>query len=364
MIGIVVAAALVVAAGAVGAWVLTRPPSAEAVADDYLRALSKGDLAGIESVVVDGHSRQLDQVGAAFAGAQGYISHYSVELGDERHGHARRMRTQNSAEEHRRRLHPHTTGRPVAGVGLPRIARGSHHDRRLGAVGGVLTGADQPIPLLPAVYPVAAAPSGLLDGKATAVVTTEAPVVVAIAASVSPDAGERATAAGSLRRRLREAGPRGTPAVRPARPLGGGSGFARIDRVSASTRTPWCSSPQTAGRSMPSAARSSPPPPARPAGADIHLPGAMTGRCAAASSSPATRWCSPSAERRESRQTGHREPQPVGEVEDLRAHGIHHLFREVLILMDGVHAKQPGLSIGFAVELSHQAVVVEDRQRK
>ena len=43
MIGIAAAVAVLVAAGGVFAWLLSRPPSAEAVAEDYLRALSEGD---------------------------------------------------------------------------------------------------------------------------------------------------------------------------------------------------------------------------------------------------------------------------------------------------------------------------------
>ena len=53
MVGIVAAAGALVIAGGVAAWILTRPASAESVADQYLRALSRGDASAIHGLLAD-----------------------------------------------------------------------------------------------------------------------------------------------------------------------------------------------------------------------------------------------------------------------------------------------------------------------
>src|SRR4051812_27381533 len=80
MIGIVATVAVLLAAGGVLAWLLARPPSAEAVAEDYLRALSEGDVAGIDGLLVDGTASPATET--AFSGASGYITDYSFDLDD------------------------------------------------------------------------------------------------------------------------------------------------------------------------------------------------------------------------------------------------------------------------------------------
>ena len=80
MIGIVAAAAILVAGGIV-AWLVTRAPTAQAVAEDYLRALSAGDFASIDGLLAEG-GEDVDLAGTAFAGADSYISDYSFEIED------------------------------------------------------------------------------------------------------------------------------------------------------------------------------------------------------------------------------------------------------------------------------------------
>jgi hypothetical protein len=60
------------------------------------------------------------------------------------------------------------------------------------SVGHALVKADAPVALLPAAYPVTAAPQGLLAGESTALVATGTPVMVAVDASLSANATSRA----------------------------------------------------------------------------------------------------------------------------------------------------------------------------
>lgn len=193
VIGIAAAAVVLVVAGGVTAWILTRPPSPEAVAEQYLQALSDGDFAAIEGLLAE-RDDGLDAAGTALAGAADFISDYSFEIGSESDA-ARTVRAEVQLD-----------GEPaVVGFGLVEQDGGW----KIGGdylaslevhttvgdsvrVGGELFPAATPIPLLPAVYPVVAAPAGLVDGEGTAVVSNEAPVTIAIDAAVSPDATARA----------------------------------------------------------------------------------------------------------------------------------------------------------------------------
>jgi hypothetical protein len=192
VVGIVVAAVLVVAGGGAAAWFLTRPPSPQSVADDYLRALSKGDISTIERLLVAG-TADLPQIESAFAGASGHISHYSVTVAG------------SSDAERSARADVELGGSPAV-VGFTLV----QHDgtwkvkdpfgsltatTTLGdsvRVGDALVKTDAPVALLPAAYPVNAAPQGLLTGESTAVVTTGKPVTVAVDAALSPNATSRA----------------------------------------------------------------------------------------------------------------------------------------------------------------------------
>lgn len=188
VIGIVAAAAILVAGG-VAAWFLIRAPSAQAVAEDYLRGLSEGDFASIEGVLAE-RGEDVDLAGTAFAGADSYISDYSFDIED---GASAALS-----------VHADVTlaGLPaVVGFGL--VQEGGRW--KVGAdylaevtiqtsigdsvrVGGALVPAGLPVSLLPAVYPVTAAPAGLVTGESRAVVSNAAPVTASVDATLSPDA--------------------------------------------------------------------------------------------------------------------------------------------------------------------------------
>jgi hypothetical protein len=183
---------LVVAGGGAVAWFLTRPQSPESVADDYLRALSKGDISTIGGMLVAG-TEDLPQIEAAFAGASGHISHYSVTVAGA------------SDAERAARADVELSGSPaVVGFTLVQVDGKWKVKDPFGSltatttlgdsvrVGDALVKADAPVALLPAVYPVTAAPRGLLTGESTAVVATGTPVTVAVDASLSPNATSRA----------------------------------------------------------------------------------------------------------------------------------------------------------------------------
>ncbi|GAA1993129.1 hypothetical protein [Microbacterium pumilum] len=193
VIAIAAAAVVLVVAGGVTAWILTRPPGPEAVAERYLQALSDGDFGTIEGLLAE-RDEGLDAVGAALAGATGFISDYSFQIENESDA-ARTVRADVELD-----------GEPaVVGFGLVQQDGGWKIDGDYLAsleaqtmigdavrVGGELFPAATPIPLLPAVYPVVAAPAGLVVGEGIAVVSNEAPVTVTIDATVSPDATARA----------------------------------------------------------------------------------------------------------------------------------------------------------------------------
>jgi len=189
VIGVVAAAAVLVAAGGVVTWLVTRPPSAEAVAEDYLRALSAGDFASVESLLAAG-SPDLDAVATAFSGADSYISDYSFAL------------EADGADSQQVRADVELGGEPAV-VGFVLVLQDGRWRVTADAlaevtiqtsigdsvrVGGALVPAAVPVALLPAVYPVAAAPAGLVTGETTAVVTNERPVAVSVDAALSPDA--------------------------------------------------------------------------------------------------------------------------------------------------------------------------------
>lgn len=191
IIGIIAAAVVVVAGGAVAAWLLTRPQSPETAAADYLRALSKGDFAAVDAVLVsDSDPARLK---SAFSGASTYISDYSVTISGD----------SDAARTARATVHLGDT-RGVVTFGLVRHGGAWKVTDALGSldakttigdsvtVGGELVKAATPIALLPAVYPVAAAPAGILSGGTSAAVTNEKPVTVTVDAKISPAATQSA----------------------------------------------------------------------------------------------------------------------------------------------------------------------------
>lgn len=189
VIGLVAAVAILAAAGGIAAWLVTRPASPHAVAEDYLRALSVGDFAGIQGLLADGGA-DAGVAGTALAGAESYISDYTFDLEDGAAG--------------TKTVHADVTlaGRPatVGFVLVQQDERWKVGDDYLAVVtiqtsigdsvrvGGALVPVDSPVSLLPAVYPVTAAPAGLVTGESTALVTNESPVTVSVDAALSPDA--------------------------------------------------------------------------------------------------------------------------------------------------------------------------------
>jgi hypothetical protein len=192
MIGIVAAAAILVVAGAALAWLLTRPPSPEAVADDYLRALSEGDVARIESLFTEGGLSPAAE--AAFSGASGYISDYSLDLEDGGSGArtARAEVTLGGGPAIVEFVLTEQDGRWKVGPGALADVTIQTSIGDSVRIGGALVPAARPVALLPAVYPVTAAPAGLITGESSAVVTNEQPVTVAVDATLSPDAAPAA----------------------------------------------------------------------------------------------------------------------------------------------------------------------------
>ncbi len=196
VIGLVAGAAAIVLAAAGGAiWVLTRPPGPEETADAYLRALSEGDADAVVALLQgELPTDDADRITTSFRGASGYLSDYSFELtGDG--GGSRSVRAEVNLGDQ-----PGVVGFALA------LAVGRWHvsadflatievTTTLGdavLIGGALTPVARGATVLPAVYSVQAAPVGLLTGEATAVATTEHPVQLAVAASVTPDATTRA----------------------------------------------------------------------------------------------------------------------------------------------------------------------------
>jgi hypothetical protein len=184
--------AMVLVGGGVLAWLLTRPPSAEAVAEEYLRALSEGDVAGVEGLLAEDSASPVTE--SAFAGASGYISDYSFDLEDSGSGTrtARAEVTLGGEPAIVDFVLTEQDGRWKVGAdALAEVTIQTSIGDSV-RIGGALVPAAEPVPLLPAVYLVTAAPAGLVTGESTAVVTNEQPVTVTVDAILSPDAAPAA----------------------------------------------------------------------------------------------------------------------------------------------------------------------------
>ncbi|HEX5857475.1 MAG TPA: hypothetical protein VFY91_05140 [Microbacterium sp.] len=192
--GLLIALALVAVlaiAAAVG-WALSRPPSAEEAAADYMRALSDGDYETIAAMI----HPSLDAAGAAVAdafagaaygtapeveeitpseGAAGVRA--SLELGGERHTVFFGMELRNGrwavTSDYLALLDVSTTVGDSVWVGDALVPAGE-------------------VSLLPAVYPVSPAPREILTGGTEVAVSNDEPVSVAVDAALADDAGARA----------------------------------------------------------------------------------------------------------------------------------------------------------------------------
>ena len=189
-------AALALAAAGVW-WFTSRPPTAQAAAESYLRALETGDVAAIAGLRDDDLGADAQSlVEEAFAGAASYLSEaeiLEVRAGDDGMAavHAEGLL---GGDRHTLSFTMHDTG---DGWKVTADHLGALQAQTLLAsapagdsvwVGGALAPAATELRLLPAVYEVRAAPRGILKGTATAVVSTDQPIAVTIDAALSPEA--------------------------------------------------------------------------------------------------------------------------------------------------------------------------------
>lgn len=166
LLSVGIAVVLLIAAG-VSLWrSTTTPATAEDAATSYLQALEAGDAGAIDSSgpALSAEAR------AAFSGATEYISNGTVDAVDQRDGTATvDVSFQLGGETHRATL---TLARHDGGWRLDSSGLGTLHASpstgSFVAIGDAVFSADDGIALLPAVYPLLAAPTDLLDGIATA----------------------------------------------------------------------------------------------------------------------------------------------------------------------------------------------------
>lgn len=189
-------AALALAAAGVW-WFTSRPPTAQAAAESYLRALETGDVAAIAGLRDDDLGADAQSlVEEAFAGAASYVSDAEILevragddgvaavqaeglLGGERHTLSFTMRDTGDGWK--------LTGDHLGVLQAETMLTSAPAGDSVW-VGGALAPAATELMLLPAVYEVQAAPRGILAGTATAAVSTDAPVAVTIDAVLSPEA--------------------------------------------------------------------------------------------------------------------------------------------------------------------------------
>lgn len=192
----IVGGVVALAAAAVGIWwFLSRPQTADAAAGEYLRALEAGDYAAIETMAA---SPLDDAVAAAFSGAESHIADprivkldagtdgeatvvAEVVLAGDEHDLTFTLRSSDG-----RWL---VTADSLAAVRIDTTLGGAPGGGDSAWIGGALvpTGAD--IAVLPAVYPVEAAPRGILSGSTTVPVSSDGGVqTVAIDTTLAPEA--------------------------------------------------------------------------------------------------------------------------------------------------------------------------------
>ena len=188
VVGIVAAGAVLIAAAGLVAWLVSRPPSAEAVAEDYLRALAAGDLARVEGLLAE--DQDLGVARTAFSGADSYISDYTFDMDDaDRGSRTVRAEVMLAAE-------PGVLGFvliqqdgrwKVGGDHLAEVTIQTSIGDSV-RIGGALVPAGAPVSLLPAVYTAVAAPADLVTGESSAAVTNERSVAMSVDATLSPNA--------------------------------------------------------------------------------------------------------------------------------------------------------------------------------
>lgn len=184
-----VAVALV--AGGAAWWFLTRAPSADAAASEYVAALAAGDYARVAALLPD-ELRDADDAAAieqAFAGASAYIDAGAVTKDSEAKASAAftaevTLGAETTTLAFTLELNDgewQLTGDHLAAASVTTT---------LGTqvrIGDAVVDAGD-VTLLPAEYPVVAAPTAILAGESTLIATTEAPASVKVDASLAPDA--------------------------------------------------------------------------------------------------------------------------------------------------------------------------------
>lgn len=189
-----VAVALV---GAIAWWALTRPPSVEDAARDYLAALSAGDFAAIDAMRGTDLDEDAERILTdAFAGADAFVAEPRVEdiapdaemtkvrasalIAGERRDVSFALRDDGGTWK--------LTGDYLASLEVTVLAG---TDAPLGDsvwVGDALAPTGSSVLLLPAEYPVHAAPRGLLTGAASVPLSTDGAITIRIEASLTPEA--------------------------------------------------------------------------------------------------------------------------------------------------------------------------------
>ncbi len=187
-LAIAAAAALTISAGIVFL-TASRQPDLRATAEDYLTALAAGDYAAIDSL--QGSESAFDVTAQnAFEGAQEYVSDVAVESvsNDDATTGSARASIALAGERHTITVgFTLVNGRwLLAGGDLGSLTVTTALGDSV-RIGGALVRTTEQVHLLPALYSVAAAPAGLLEGDAEVAVTDE-PVAVTLDARLTSDA--------------------------------------------------------------------------------------------------------------------------------------------------------------------------------
>jgi hypothetical protein len=188
VIGIVVGGVVVVAAGGVAAWTLTRSPSASDVALSYLTALERGDAAAALAVT-DASGEQRSQAESAYADATVRLADPRIADTTEDGGTATVKATYTlDAQEVEATLTLRDDGGWSVADGLGTVQATTTLGAAV-AIGDVtLPAGGDPILLLPGRYEISAAPADILTGSTTVDVAPDAESTAAVEASLSPDA--------------------------------------------------------------------------------------------------------------------------------------------------------------------------------
>ena len=193
LLGVGIAAVLLLAAG-IWLWQLSSSPAtAEDTATAYLRALESGDANAIESTGPD----ISDEARAAFSGATGHIADGAV--GDvDQHGDTATVDVSFRLDDETRSatltLTREDGGWRIDSSGLGTLTAVPDAGTFV-SVGDAVFAADDGIPLLPGRYPLAAAPDDLLDGTASVAVLPGERVVADLDVELRDAATDAAQAA-------------------------------------------------------------------------------------------------------------------------------------------------------------------------